>query len=139
MMKYPLAYLRGALAVLACLFASLAAAVTAGTSLGEVRAVRLDSKSGETAANETFRSIFVRQLRERCPATVVFSGRAPLILELAVEPGAASENFTIQDSGTGTVRITGTDRLSQSDPLVITTPSATSSVYLLDLAPPAAK
>lgn len=112
MMKHPLAFLRGALAVLACLFAAhLVAAGTAGTAPGEIRAVRLDFKSGETAANETLRSIFVRQLRERCPATVVFSGRAPLTVELAVEPGAAAESFTIQDRGPGTIRITGTDRL----------------------------
>lgn len=47
--------------------------------------------------------VFARQIARRCPARIVASGPAPLIVALAVEPGIGAEGFRIEDRSGGGV------------------------------------
>ncbi|NLE41828.1 MAG: hypothetical protein GX615_08365 [Lentisphaerae bacterium] len=53
--------------------------------------------------------VFARQIARRCPARIVASGPAPLIVALAVEPGIGAEGFRIEDRSGGGVKIVGND------------------------------
>ncbi len=74
-----------------------------------VKTVRLVIRKNEVSEN--IERIFTRQISQRCPLTVIFTGEAPLTVELALEAGIGSEGFSITDQGPRTLRITGNDRL----------------------------
>jgi len=54
--------------------------------------------------------VFARRVQQRCDAKVVTTGEAPLVVELAVEPGVGAEGFRIEDRAGGGVRIVGNDQ-----------------------------
>ena len=53
--------------------------------------------------------ILARQIARRCPARVVATGPATLVVELALEPGVGAEGFRIEDRSGGGVKIVGND------------------------------
>jgi len=58
---------------------------------------------------ENIARVLTRQVQQRCGAKVVTSGKAPLTVELAVEPGIGAEGYKVADGANGTVRIIGND------------------------------
>jgi len=58
---------------------------------------------------ENIARVLTRQVQQRCGAKVVTSGKAPLTVELAIEPGIGAEGYKIADGANGTVRIIGND------------------------------
>jgi hypothetical protein len=58
---------------------------------------------------ENIGRMFIRHVESRCDVKVVVQGEAPLIVELAVEPGIGAEGFKIADAGQAGVRIIGND------------------------------
>jgi len=64
-------------------------------------------------AQRRIADVFVRQVKERCPAEVVVGQSGPVTVELRIEPGGPAEGFRIEDSSgaTPTIRIAAADRL----------------------------
>jgi len=61
------------------------------------------------AAVENIGRILARQIERRCSAKTVTKGEAPLVLELAIEPGIGPEGYRIADGGAGQIRISGNE------------------------------
>ncbi|MFZ1935124.1 MAG: nucleoside hydrolase [Thermoguttaceae bacterium] len=79
-------------------------------SQGEaVKSVRLVLPPQPGLVVEKVGRVFVRQVQSRCGAKVVCEGKAPLVVELAVECGIGGEGFKITDEADGAIRITGND------------------------------
>jgi hypothetical protein len=74
-----------------------------------VRSIRLVLPPRHDAVIENIGRVFTRQVQERCEARIIVQGEAPLVVELAVEPGIGAEGYKIADGPAGTVRITGHD------------------------------
>ena len=62
---------------------------------------------------ERIAQVLARQIADRCAARTSTQGDAPLIIELAIEPGIGAEGFKIADSASKTVRIIGNDELQR--------------------------
>jgi hypothetical protein len=76
---------------------------------GAVKSLRLILPPQPDTVIENIGRVFTRQIESRCEAKVVVTGTAPLIVELAVEPGVGTEGFKITDASPGKVRISGND------------------------------
>ena len=79
------------------------------SSAGETKSVRLVLPAQAGPVVEHTGRIFTRQVQQRCEATVVTGGDAPLTVELAVEMGIGAEGYRIEDRQGGGVRIAGND------------------------------
>jgi hypothetical protein len=55
--------------------------------------------------------VLTRRVQQRCAARVVSATTAPLVVELAVQPGVGTEGYEITAGAAGTLRITGNDDL----------------------------
>jgi len=91
--------------VVALAVSCLASAVGAET----VTSVRLVLPAEANAVVRNIARVFHRQVESRCDARVVMKGKAPLTVELALEPGIGAEGFRIADGPKGTIRIAGDD------------------------------
>ena len=90
-----------------CLLSSnLLAAEVQSAAVKSVRLI-LPPRRGPVAENTG--KVFTRQVQQRCEAKVVTAGRAPLMVELAVEKGIGAEGYRIEDRQGGGVRIAGND------------------------------
>lgn len=74
-----------------------------------VDSIRLVLPSHSTTALESISRIFARQVSQRCGVRTISTGRAPLRVTLAIEPGFGAEGFRIADAGKNGVRIIGND------------------------------
>ena len=74
-----------------------------------MKTLRLELPEDSGVVIKNIAGIFKRQVESRCDAKVLVSGKAPLTVELAVEPGIGSEGFRIADGKDGVVRILGND------------------------------
>jgi hypothetical protein len=89
-------------ALLVLLLASWAFAQTAKT-------VRVVLPQQADAVVRNIVGVLARQVAQRCDASVVTDGEAPLKVELAIEPGIGREGFRIEDRPGGGVKIVGND------------------------------
>ena len=76
-----------------------------------VTSVRLRLPPDAGPAVQNVARVFARQVSQRCSASVVTAGEAPLVVELAVQPGVGAEGYEIADGPAATVRINGNDDL----------------------------
>jgi hypothetical protein len=76
-------------------------------SCAEGLRIVLPKNSGPVIKN--IARVFTRQVESRCGVKVTTSGKAPLTVELAIEPGIGAEGFIIADGKDGAVRIIGND------------------------------
>jgi len=92
--------------LLAPLLVLLSASGAFAQTVNTVRVV-LPQQGGAVMRNVS--GVFARQVAQRCDASVVFDGEAPLIVELAIAPGIGTEGFRIEDRPGGGVKIIGND------------------------------
>jgi hypothetical protein len=74
-----------------------------------VKTLRLALPAGSDPVVRNIGRVFSRVVQSRCDARLVDVEGAPLIVELAVEPGIGAEGFRIADGAPGVIRITGND------------------------------
>jgi len=74
-----------------------------------VKYVRLTLPPDSSPVVRNLGAVLTRQIQDRCAATVITEGNAPLTVELAVEKGIGAEGYRIEDRKDGGVRIVGND------------------------------
>ena len=91
---------------LALLLVFLSASGALAQTVNTVR-VELPQQAGAVMRN--LAGVLARQVAQRCDASVVVDGEAPLTVELAIAPGIGTEGFRIEDRPGGGVKIIGND------------------------------
>ena len=84
-------------------------ALAAGVRAESVRSLRLILPPQPNGVVLNIGRVFTRVVQSRCDARVVTKDGAPLVVELAVEPGIGAEGFRIADGTKGRIRIIGDD------------------------------
>ena len=74
-----------------------------------VKTVRVVLPQQADAVLRNIAGVLARQVAQRCDASVVTDGEAPLKVELAIAPGIGTEGFRIEDRPGGGVKIVGND------------------------------
>ncbi len=93
-----------------CIIALLSACAATHAQSEAVKVVRLALPPQADPVVEHIGRVFARLVESRSGAKVVRQGDAALAVELAFEPGIGAEGFRIADGGSGTVRISASDR-----------------------------
>ncbi len=77
----------------------------------EVIGIRVELPAGSGAVMHNICAVFARQVAQRCGATVVTEGAAPLTVALAIDPAIGTEGFRISDRDAGTIEVAGQSEL----------------------------
>ena len=96
-------YIRSAIAPLLVLLSAC------GAFAQTVQTVRVVLPQQASAVMRNIAGVLARQVAQRCDASVVAEGEAPLKVELAIAPGIGTEGFRIEDRPGGGVKIIGND------------------------------
>jgi len=96
-----------------CTWSSLAPLLVllsaSGAYAQTVKTVRVVLPQQASAVLRNIAGVLARQVAQRCDASVVADGEAPLKVELAIAPGIGIEGFRIEDRPGGGVKIIGND------------------------------
>ncbi len=96
-----------------CTWSSLASLLVfmsaCGASAQTVKTVRVVVPEQGSAVLRNIADVLARQVAQRCDASVVADGEAPLNVELAIAPGIGREGFRIEERPGGGVKIIGND------------------------------
>ena len=83
--------------------------LASGAFAQTVKTVRVVLPQHADAVLRSISGVLARQVAQRCDASVVADGEAPMKVELAIAPGIGIEGFRIEDRPDGGVKIVGND------------------------------